>query len=87
METPEVAPDPHTMRCMEIWGGYRAVEETIATPGLDIFVFSEPYHAEARGATSITSRSAEAGSSPDSSSPTFRGTAKEWPPSRTPSAR
>jgi phosphoserine phosphatase RsbU/P len=34
---------------MEIWGGNRAVEEQIATPGLDIFVFSEPYHAHVQG--------------------------------------
>jgi sigma-B regulation protein RsbU (phosphoserine phosphatase) len=37
------------MRCMEIWGGNRAVQETIATPGLDIWVFSEPYQADAHG--------------------------------------
>ncbi len=37
------------MRCMEIWGGNRAVREAIGTPGLDIWVYSEPFHAEARG--------------------------------------
>ena len=37
------------MRCMEIWGGNRAVENAIATPGLDIWVFSEPYHADDHG--------------------------------------
>jgi phosphoserine phosphatase RsbU/P len=49
VETSEVAPDPHTMRCMEIWGGNRAVEEKISTPGLDVFVFSEPYHSHTQG--------------------------------------
>jgi sigma-B regulation protein RsbU (phosphoserine phosphatase) len=45
----ESSPDSQTMRCMEIWGGNRAVREAIATPGLDIWVFSQPYHGEARG--------------------------------------
>jgi len=39
----------HTMHCMEIWGGNKAVREAIATPGLDIWVYSEPYQAEAQG--------------------------------------
>ena len=42
-------PETHTMHCMEIWGGFKAVREAIATPGLDIWVFSEPYQAEAHG--------------------------------------
>ncbi len=37
------------MRCMELWGGNRAVREAIATPGLDIWVFSEPFHGDSRG--------------------------------------
>jgi phosphoserine phosphatase RsbU/P len=37
------------MHCMEIWGGNRAEENAIATPGLDIWVFSEPYHADDEG--------------------------------------
>jgi sigma-B regulation protein RsbU (phosphoserine phosphatase) len=37
------------MHCMEIWGGNRAEENAIGTPGLDIWVFSEPYHADDRG--------------------------------------
>ena len=49
MELPEGQPEPLTMRCMEIWGGNRAVENAIATPGLDIWVFSEPYHADDQG--------------------------------------
>ena len=42
-------PEPHTMHCMEIWGNNRAVQERIATPGLDIWVFSEPYHSHETG--------------------------------------
>jgi serine phosphatase RsbU (regulator of sigma subunit) len=34
---------------MEIWGGNKAVREAIATPGLDIWVFSEPYQADPQG--------------------------------------
>jgi serine phosphatase RsbU (regulator of sigma subunit) len=35
---------------MEIWGGNRAVEKTVSTPGLDIWVSSRPYEgAEAGG--------------------------------------
>src|SRR3954470_16546310 len=43
---------PHTpayeMRCMEIRGGNRAVEEAVSTPGLDAWVYSRPYR-EAEG--------------------------------------
>ena len=42
-------PEAYTMRCMEIWGGNRAEESAISTPGLDIWVFSEPYHADDQG--------------------------------------
>lgn len=47
--TSNVTPDPHTMHCMEIWGDNHAVEEEVVTPGLDIWVFSEPYQADAQG--------------------------------------
>jgi sigma-B regulation protein RsbU (phosphoserine phosphatase) len=45
---------PHTheataMRCMEIRGGSHAVEEALATPGLDAWVYSRPYHGDDRG--------------------------------------
>ena len=39
----------HTMQCMEIWGGNKAVRNAIATPGLDIWVYSEPYQADVHG--------------------------------------
>ncbi len=48
-ESLDPASEPFAMRCMEIWGGNKAVQESIATPGLDIWVFSEPYRAEAHG--------------------------------------
>ena len=37
------------MHCMEIRGGNRAVENLVKTPGLDLWIYSEPYHAEDRG--------------------------------------
>lgn len=41
--------EAHTMHCMEIWGGNKAVESAIATPGLDIYVYSAPYKDEDHG--------------------------------------
>ncbi len=49
MSHQETESGSHSLRCMEIWGGNRAALETITTPGLDIWVFSEPFHAETRG--------------------------------------
>jgi len=46
---PEPPESRHTMHCMEIRGGNRAVEHQLRTPGLDLWVFSEPYHAQDRG--------------------------------------
>ena len=38
-----------TMRCMEIRGGSRAVEESLETPGLDAWVYSRPYEGAENG--------------------------------------
>ena len=43
------APDRHTLHCMEIWGGIEPVERTVATPGLDLWVFSQPYQGDEQG--------------------------------------
>ncbi len=37
------------MRCMEIRGGSRAVEESLETPGLDVWVFSKPHEEAEHG--------------------------------------
>lgn len=37
------------MRCMEVRGGSRAVEETLEMPGLDAWVYSRPYEGDERG--------------------------------------
>jgi len=34
----------HTLQCMEIWGGIEPVERSVSTPGLDLWVFSRPFH-------------------------------------------
>ena len=46
--TPE-ADQVRTMHCMEISGGSRAIEETLAMPGLDAWVFSQPYEGDESG--------------------------------------
>ncbi len=35
--------DRRVMQCMEIWGGNRRIDNAASTPGLDVWVFSEPY--------------------------------------------
>jgi serine phosphatase RsbU (regulator of sigma subunit) len=39
----------HSLQCMEIWGGFEPVERSVATPGLDLWVFSQPYRGEEQG--------------------------------------
>ena len=34
---------------MEIWGGIEPVERTVATPGLDLWVFSQPFGGDEQG--------------------------------------
>ncbi len=43
------APEQYTLQCMEIWGGIEPVERSVSTPGLDLWVFSQPYRGEDRG--------------------------------------
>ena len=39
----------HELKCMEIWSGHRSVENVAASPGLDAWIFSQPYQGEATG--------------------------------------
>jgi len=39
----------HALQCMEIWSGSSAVERSISTPGLDLWVWSRPYQQAAGG--------------------------------------
>lgn len=41
--------DRRTMACMEIRGGTQAIEERVAMPGLDLWVFSRPHEEAASG--------------------------------------
>ena len=42
-------PDQQTLHCMEIWGGIERVERTVATPGLDLWAFSQPFGGDDQG--------------------------------------
>ncbi len=37
------------LQCFAIWGGTGAVDEAVSVPGLDLYVFSEPYRGEVSG--------------------------------------
>lgn len=43
------APDPHTMRCLEVWGGNQAVDNGVVMAGLDAWLYSRPYRDHAAG--------------------------------------
>ncbi len=40
---------PHTLQCMEIWGGSHDAENSVSTPGLDLWVYSRPYREASAG--------------------------------------
>src|SRR5258708_2259920 len=33
----------HSLQCMEIWGGSHDAENSVSTPGLDLWIYSRPY--------------------------------------------
>jgi len=39
----------HEIRCLEVWGGTEAVQTQLKLPGIDAWVFSEPYAGDAQG--------------------------------------
>lgn len=48
--TPPVDPEPaYVLRCMDIWSGNRSVENEVSTPGMDLYVLSQPYRGASRG--------------------------------------
>jgi phosphoserine phosphatase RsbU/P len=52
MHDSAASPQPthsHSMQCMEIWGGNHPTQRSVSTPGLDIWVWSQPYQASAGG--------------------------------------
>jgi sigma-B regulation protein RsbU (phosphoserine phosphatase) len=44
-----LVPQEHTLQCMEIWGGVEPAERTVSTPGLDLWVFSQPFEGDEQG--------------------------------------
>jgi phosphoserine phosphatase RsbU/P len=40
---------PHTMRCLEVWGGNQAVNNGVVMAGLDAWLYSRPYHDHTAG--------------------------------------
>lgn len=45
-------PDAHNrfvLQCMEIWSANRSVKNEVSTPGMELFVYSQPYRGESRG--------------------------------------
>lgn len=37
---------PHTMVCMEVWGGNHAVDQGVVMPGLDVWLVSQPFEGD-----------------------------------------
>ncbi len=46
---PAVSDTPRVLQCMDVWSGNHSVEHETATPGLELFVYSEPYDGAASG--------------------------------------
>ncbi|MBL8760974.1 MAG: serine/threonine-protein phosphatase [Phycisphaerae bacterium] len=49
MPTATPIPEPHTLQCMEVWGGNDAVQSAVSMPGLDAWVYSRPHQGDAAG--------------------------------------
>lgn len=47
--TAEAPADPRTMRCMEIWGGMSAANQSLDAPGVDAHVWAQPYEGNDAG--------------------------------------
>lgn len=39
----------HEMQCMEVWGGNRAISSGISMPGIDAWIYSQPFRAQSAG--------------------------------------
>ena len=40
---------PHELHCMEIWNGNRYIEKDVTAPGVQAWVFSQPYQGDKQG--------------------------------------
>jgi hypothetical protein len=43
----------HEMQCMEIWGGNRAADSGVVMPGLDLWVYAQPFGEDGRPADEV----------------------------------
>ncbi len=43
------ASEVYPLHCMEIWGGIEPAESSVATPGLDLWVYSRPFEGDDQG--------------------------------------
>lgn len=41
--------EPHTMRCLEVWGGNQAIDNGVVMAGLDAWLYSRPFEGHAAG--------------------------------------
>lgn len=41
--------EPHTMQCLEVWGGNEAVDHGVVMPGLDAWLYSRPFQGHSAG--------------------------------------
>ena len=49
MSSSNAACDPHTMKCLEVWGGNQAVDNGVVMAGLDAWLFSRPFGDQSAG--------------------------------------
>jgi phosphoserine phosphatase RsbU/P len=49
MQATTVERDPHTMRCLEVWGGNQAVDNGVVMAGLDAWLYSRPFEDQSAG--------------------------------------
>lgn len=59
--TANVVDDGHTMQCMEVWGGNRAIDAGVRMSGLDAWVYSRPFAGGAAGAQGVDAGAGESG--------------------------
>ncbi len=45
----EATSETYALHCMEIWGGIEPAESSVATPGLDLWVYSRPFEGDDQG--------------------------------------
>ena len=42
-------PDTHVLQCMEVWNGNQNIENVVESPGMEAWIFSQPYHGQSQG--------------------------------------